>query len=60
MSVKSTAFGSVELSGRDADKFRSQVAYGRPKQSAHESLKRGDEMLHEFERQGFVRIKRNK
>jgi hypothetical protein len=39
------AFGRVTLTGKDAEKFRNQVTYGKPKAAAKESVKRGLEMV---------------
>jgi hypothetical protein len=41
MGIKSHAFGRVTLTGRDAKKFRNQVLYGKPKEAAVKSVKRG-------------------
>ncbi len=57
MSIKSTTFGGVQLSGDEADTFRRQVSFGRPKQAAKESVERGKKMLNEFNSNGLVRIK---
>lgn len=56
MSVKSSTFGGVRLSGEEAEKFRRQVAYGKPKAAAHTAAERGRIMLKEFNTQGYVRI----
>lgn len=60
MAVKSTVFGSVTLSGKEAEKFRRQVTYGRPKKAAIESAKKGDKMHAEFERTGRVVVRAHK
>lgn len=57
MSVKTSTFGAVRLSGEDADAFRRMVARGRPKKAAVESLKAGEKLLREFERTGTVSVK---
>lgn len=44
MAIKSHAFGRVTLTDGDATKFRNQVAFGKPKMAAVESVKRGVEM----------------
>jgi len=54
MSVKTSTFGGVRLSGEEAEKFARQVKYGRPKQAAQESVRRGVVMLDEFEKTGQV------
>lgn len=58
MSIKSSTFGGVRLSGEDAEKFRKQVAHGRPKKAAKESAKRGESLLREFNENGYVRLAR--
>lgn len=60
MSVRSTNFGSVRLTGKDAEKFRAQVKYGRPKKAAAEALKRGRQIAVAFERDGFAPLKLKK
>jgi hypothetical protein len=58
MSIKSNAFGRVTLTDEDADKFRKQVSYGKPKQAAKESIKRGMDMMRSFqENNGRVTVK---
>lgn len=54
MAVKSTVFGGVVLSGKEAEKFRRQVTYGRPKKAASVSAKKGDRLRAEFEKTGRV------
>lgn len=56
MAVKSTVFGGVKLTGSEADKFRNQVRYGRPKQAAVESAVRGDSLRLELAEKGRVVI----
>ncbi len=60
MAVKSTVFGGVTLSGKEAEKFRHQVTYGRPKKAAIESAKKGDKMRIEFEKTGRVIVRARK
>jgi len=47
--IKSDSFGRVVLTGVDAEKFRSQVKFGRPKKAAVQSMERGLKLLREFE-----------
>jgi hypothetical protein len=54
MAVKSTVFGGVVLSGQEAETFRRQVTYGRPKKAAVESARKGDRLRAEFEKSGRV------
>jgi len=56
MSIKSSAFGGVTLTGDDAKKFMNQVRYGRPKQAAIDSAKRGSALLSEMQSTGSVRV----
>jgi hypothetical protein len=49
MSIKSNAFGRVTLTDDDARKFRNQVSYGKPKQAATDSVKRGVQMVQSFQ-----------
>ncbi len=56
MSVKSSTFGGVYLTGAEAAKFRKQVFYGRPKKAASESLKKGRILLKEFNDKGYVTL----
>jgi hypothetical protein len=48
MAVKSTTFGRVTLTGEDAKKFERQVAYGKPKAAAKESVSRGVVLAERF------------
>lgn len=57
MSVLTSTFGGVRLSGDDAKKFLRQVNYGKPKKAAQEAAKRGEEMLKEYNEKGYVVIK---
>ncbi len=41
MAIKSSAFGRVTLTEKDAQKFKNQVTFGKPKAAALESVKRG-------------------
>lgn len=57
MSIKSNAFGRVTLTEEDARKFRKQVSFGKPKQAATESVKRGVQMVQSFQSKGKVTVK---
>jgi hypothetical protein len=57
VSIKSNAFGRVTLTDEDAKKFRDQVSYGKPKQAAKDSVRRGMEMVKSFQDTGKVTIK---
>lgn len=52
MSIKSHAFGRVTLTQHDAEKFKKQVTYGKPKPAAKEAVKRGVEMSRIFRDSG--------
>ncbi len=56
MSVRTSIFGGVRLTGADAKKFSDQVTFGRPKKAAAEALSKGNKMLKEYEEKGFVTI----
>ena len=56
MSVHSSVFGGVTLTGKDAKKFEQQVTYGRPKKAANEAAARGRVMLAEYAENGSVAI----
>lgn len=57
MSVASETFGGVRLSDNDAKKFKDQITYGRPKAAAINSLARGQKLLKEYSRKGYVAVK---
>ena len=52
MAVKSSAFGSVTLTGEDAKKFKRQVTFGKPKQGAKDSVLRGTALAESFRQNG--------
>lgn len=52
MAIKSNAFGCVTLTERDAEKFKNQVKYGKPKQAAIENVKRGVSLSNELVAKG--------
>lgn len=54
MSIKTTTFGGIYLSGEDATKFLDQVRDGKIKQSAKNSYARGLPMVKEFSQKGFA------
>lgn len=57
MAIHSTAFGVTKLTKQDSEKFRRQVAYGRPPEAARESLKHGEQLLKSFQKNGSVKLK---
>lgn len=54
MSIKSHAFGRVTLTGQDAQKFKNQVVYGKPKAAATKSVSDGVELSREMQKSGKV------
>ncbi len=57
MSIKSNAFGRVELTGADAKKFRNQVTYGRVKPAAKAAVARGVALSQSLKEAGSLRLK---
>lgn len=56
MSIKSTAFGGVVLTGDDAAKFARQVRYGRPSKAAIETVKQGSMAVKSLRENGKITI----
>ena len=54
MSIRSHAFGRVTLTGRDAEKFKNQVVYGKPTRAATLGVKRGVTLVRKFQQSGGV------
>lgn len=57
MSIKSNAFGRVELTGADAKKFKAQVTYGRAKEQAKRNVACGVVMAQELQSSGSIKLK---
>lgn len=57
MSIKSNAFGRVELTGADAKKFKAQATYGRAKAAAKTGAVIGSAMARELRTSGSVKLK---
>jgi hypothetical protein len=57
MSIRSTALGAVHLRGKDAEKFRNQLAHGRPKKAAVEALARGRASAAQYVKDGYAPLK---
>ena len=57
MSIKSNAFGRVELTGADAKKFRAQATYGRAKVAAKSGAAAGSILLRELRSSGSIKVK---
>lgn len=58
--VKTSVFGGITLSGKDADAFARQVAHGRPKKAAVQAYERGRALVAEFNQKGYATIKPRK
>lgn len=58
MSVHSTTFGAVRLSGKEASKLRNQLVYGKPKSAARAMHKRASELHVEMATKGYVTVRR--
>jgi len=57
MSIKSSTFGRVELTGADAKKFRNQAIYGRAKPAAKDAVARGVILSQSLKEKGSVQVK---
>ena len=57
MSIESTAFGTTRLTKGDAEKFKSQMTYGRTTKEAQSSLKSGQGLLKTLSSKGAVTVK---
>lgn len=57
MSIRSSTFGAVHLTGEDARKFQAQVKYGRSKKAAAAALKHGRPIAAALVRDGFAPLK---
>ena len=60
MSVRTSTFGCVRLSGDDARRFQAEVSQSTPNPGAVRALERGDTMRKEFEESGKVKIRLRK
>jgi hypothetical protein len=54
MSIKSSTFGGVHLSGEEAEQFIKQLRDEKPKQAAIDSFHRGQKLLKEYHKKGYV------
>jgi hypothetical protein len=54
MAIRSDTFGSVRLTGRDADRFVEQVRDGRPSTATVEAVQRGKALTEAMRRDGHV------
>ncbi|GAA4108966.1 hypothetical protein ACFFTN_01560 [Aminobacter aganoensis] len=57
MSIKSSAFGGVTLTGKDAKKFVAQVQKGKPNSAAAPAVARGVKMAKAYAATGVVKIR---
>ena len=60
MNVKTSIFGTINLSGEDAKKFTNQVTFGRPKKAAVDGLIKGMQLLNEVNTKGSAVIDKQK
>lgn len=56
MSIQTSTFGGVRLSGKDADEFERVIKHGKPKKAAIESAKRGKALAKEYNAKGYVTV----
>ena len=57
MGIKTSTFSGWVLSGKDADAFMHEFHYGKPNKRAQASLRRGLELLKEYDEKGYCVIK---
>jgi glycine cleavage system aminomethyltransferase T len=57
MTVRSSTFGSIRLTGKDARKFLAQITYGRQRKAAAATLRRGRPIAEALVRDGFAPLK---
>jgi len=57
MSIQSSAFGSIRLTGCDSEKFLKQVTHGRPKQAAKDAYMEGKSLVKQMSSKGYAEIK---
>jgi hypothetical protein len=62
MGIKSDPFHGVILSGPDIQKFERQIRYARPTKEAVATVGRGEKLVSEYQKRGYVTlsVKRNK
>jgi hypothetical protein len=56
MAIRSDTFGSVRLTGRDADRFVEQVRDGQAPKAAVDAVQRGKVLMEAMRRDGQVTI----
>ncbi len=54
MAIKTSTFSGWRLSGKDADAFIAQVENRKPNKQAQETLRRGKQLIKEYDAQGRV------
>lgn len=57
MSIRSDAFGRVQLTGTDATKFKNQVVHGKPKKAAKKTISDGVKLARALRANGKLRLK---
>lgn len=60
MSITSTAFGRVYLTGKDAEKFKSQVRYGRANTASRQAIAEGVKLSKQLNAKGHVTFRLTK
>jgi hypothetical protein len=58
MSVKSTAFGAVRLTGEEAKKFRAQMTYGKASKAAVAAVALGRKAAAQYAKTGYAVLKK--
>lgn len=59
VSISSTAFGPLVLTGADAVKFKKQVTYGRPKTAARRNVVEGVKLSKALAKVGSIKLRLN-
>jgi len=57
MSIRSSTFGRLTLTGPDAKRFRDQATYGRPKAAALRSVENGVALARKLSTKGEATVK---
>jgi hypothetical protein len=54
MTIKTSTFSGWQLSGKDAEAFLTQIEHAKPNKRAQETLRRGEKLLKEYDKKGYV------
>lgn len=57
MAIKTSTFSGWQLSGKDAEIFLKQVENAKPNKRAQETLRRGEELMKQYDEKGFVMLR---